>query len=324
MMDNGFIYEYNNGCLYNYNNQNEFFYSFEEQNVNESFSKEDIKEYDNSPINENYINNEIIPQYDSFYPKLNLEPPNIITGETEPFSKHFINQKRNRDIPDNFNMEKEKEKEKEEINHANDINQGISKDNINKKIKRKVGEKTLGRRKKDKIYSAEAEHDKFKEDNIMRKIKSFFLKYILEQLNNSLKDKSFSFYPLDTILNKHLKKDFNEALLNKKIYEIFQEYETNKRYQKKQNSNKILIKKLFDEKKETETIKILLMSYRDILDYVREKDFYYFLNKIKEKEIKNNKRKNDNIDNYMILVKELLNKYENWFLKKNGRNVDKK
>ena len=316
MIDNEFLNEYDNGWLYNYNNQNEFLYSLEEPNINESYSKEDNKEYDNYPINENYLKNENIPQYDSFYPKINMEPPNIITVETEPFSKTLINHKRNRDNQDDNIIEKEEEKPEEE-KPKEEINED------NKSIKINAKEKTLGRRKKDEVYSGDANHDKFKEDNIMRKLKSFLNKYVLERLNRSLKDNFYSFYPLDAILNKYLKKDFNEALLNKKIFEIFQEYETNKRYQNKE-SNKILIKKIFEEKTETETIKILMMTYRDILNYVRDNDLNYFLNQIEEKEIKNRKNKNENIKNYMLAVKEVLNDYENWFLRKNGRNSDKK
>ena len=324
MIDNGFLNEYDNAWLYNYNSQNESFFPLEEQNDNESFSKEDVKEYDNYLINENYVKNENIPQYDSFYPKISMEPPNIITVPTEPFSNPFINQKRKRESQNDIKIEKEEvkeEKEKEEINNEKGNKEEINEDNNNIKIN--VKEKTLGRRKKDEIYSGEADHDKFKEDNVMRKLKSFLNKYLIDRLNRSLKDKYYYFYPLDTILNKYLKKDFNEALLNKKIFEIFQEYETNNRYQNKQ-SNKILIQKIFEEKKETETIKILMMTYRDILDYVRDNDLDYFLNQIKEKELKNRKNKNENINKYMNLVKELLNDYENWFLRKNGRNSDKK
>ena len=112
---------------------------------------------------------------------------------------------------------------------------------------------------------------------------------------------------------------------NLKIEENNNKDNSNKKEEEKENINKEEDnQKIFEEKKETETIKILMMTYRDILDYVRDNDLDYFLNQIKEKEIKNRKNKNENINKYMNLVKELLNDYENWFLRKNGRNSDKK
>ena len=44
----------------------------------------------------------------------------------------------------------------------------------------------MGRRLKDEIYNTEAQHGKFGEDNIIIKIKTFIIKYILALLNDSL------------------------------------------------------------------------------------------------------------------------------------------
>ena len=55
---------------------------------------------------------------------------------------------------------------------------------------------------------------------------------------------------------------------------------------------------------------------------VREEELESFLANIKNKETKMND--NQNIDEYMNSLKDLLNKYKEWFAKKKSRNREKK
>ena len=127
------------------------------------------------------------------------EIQNIITGKTEPSSKGFLNKKRNlekkdKEILDHISIIEENDKdEKEEKETENNNDDGN-------------GKKKRGRRSSDKTYSEEADHNKFKEDNIIRKIKTYTFKYILNALNNSLEKTRNRFYPLDKDLMKILKK----------------------------------------------------------------------------------------------------------------------
>ena len=79
-----------------------------------------------------------------------------------------------------------------------------------------------GRRRENCKYDEEPKHTKFDEDNIIRKIKTFIFKYILNLLNNSLNDETQEFYPLESELNENLKKDLNEQLLNRTIRDIYE------------------------------------------------------------------------------------------------------
>ena len=271
------------------------------------------------------------------------------TVNTEQTSNHLLNQKRERekeeyDEDDNNNdndsdkdwyfiepktenieVENNEEEEEEIVQKEEKLEEEIivEKKKKSKKYikKRESSDKQTGRRKKGVIYEEDPEHDKFKPDNIMRKIKTFIFKYILEILNNSLKISSSRFYPLNTELNENLKKDFNEKLLDRTIYDIFMNTSLNKRYKCSNEPNKKLIEKIYKDYSQTETKDILEMKYSEVLDYIRSKDMEYFLDKIKGKEKKN---KNVFIDYYMKNVKELLINYENWFNKKLGRNVTKK
>ena len=271
------------------------------------------------------------------------------TVNTEQTSNHLLNQKRERekeeyDEDDNNNdndsdkdwyfigqktenieVENNEEEEEEIVQKEEKLEEEIiveKKKKSKKYIKKKESsDKQTGRRKKGVIYEEDPEHDKFKPDNIIRKIKTFIFKYILEILNNSLKISSSRFYPLNTELNENLKKDFNEKLLDRTIYDIFMNTSLNKRYKCSNEPNKKLIEKIYKDYSQTETKDILEMKYSEVLDYIRSKDMEYFLDKIKGKEKKN---KNAFIDYYMKNVKELLINYEDWFNKKLGRNVTKK
>ena len=99
-----------------------------------------------------------------------------------------------------------------------------------------------GRRKKNVEYDNKSNkplHDKFKEDNVIQKIKTFTFDYILNKLNKSFKNNIYEFYPLTKEINNNLKKDFNEKLLDRTIYDIYMKSDLNKRYK---NINDSIIK----------------------------------------------------------------------------------
>ena len=260
---------------------------------------------------------------------------------TEPNSKdHHLNQKRSREETEYYEQNdnvlvEEKEENKIEVKECEEKTdekdeqkeeKAEEKSTTNKKEKNYINNninnntKARGRRKKDESYDDEPEHDKFKPDNIIQKIKTFYFKYVLELLNNSLKDNHYKFYPLDKTLNVNLKKDFNEDLMNRTIYDIFMNSELNERHKNGDYSNKNLINKILEENCEIKTIKILKLKYIDVLNYIRQNDRKNFLEKIRAKEQKN---KGQQIDLYMKEVNFMLDDYENWFRRKNGRNVNR-
>ena len=174
---------------------------------------------------------------------------------------------------------------------------------------------------KDEIYEKDANHNKNSADNIITKIKTAIFKYILDHLNQSLEFTKYKFYPLNVKLSTCLKKKFNMELLNRTVYDLYNTEDLNKNYINGNDSNKILIKKIFDEKKEKKTIDILNMKFKDILDHIRKKDLDKFLNQIKSKEKKNKGKK---IDLLMDNVEHFLFDYENWFKIKKERNTKRK
>ena len=230
----------------------------------------------------------------------------FIYGTTESDSKILLNKKRKQEI------------NSDENNNGNNLEE----DNFFKKedIISLKGNSKRGRRKKNVEYDDEPHHDKFTEDNIIQRIKTFIFDYILERLNKSLKYESRRFYQLTKTLNSNLKKDFNEELLGKTIYEIYMTSDLCMRFINIPDANRELIKKIYEEKIEIETINILDKKFKEILDYIRKKDLDNFLTNFRLRVMK---KDNKSIDLYMKEVRKMLFQYEFYFQKKIGRNTKK-
>ena len=187
----------------------------------------------------------------------------------------------------------------------------------------------IGRRKIDENHNKKAKHNKFSHDNIIRKIKTQSLDFLVKKLNSCIKFRSGKFRPLNKKMKERLKRDENLELLNKKISDILSNTKMNKISEKRRKSNKKLIKKIYNENIEKEVINILSMTFQDFLNDIRDNYLEEFLYLIKEKEIKiQNKIKNKSkdyfdVESYMNLFKKLLFKYEGWFKDKKGRNTKK-
>ena len=230
----------------------------------------------------------------------------------------------------------------EEISLNEEENQIMYKE-LNKNLEKQKGRKKKGQTDK-------GNHTKFSEDNIMRKIKSNFLNYCYNLLNKSLKDKKLVFVRLTGNISKNLKRDYNLNLLNKTIKDLYSNSIISGKYIRNKetfcNINKKLIKQIFRENKEKETIQILNLTYFELFRIFRRKiidinfelkqkieninilnennfgDIISFLSGVEEQEINKNENK-ENIQEYINKITELCIKYENWFSSKKGRNRNK-
>ena len=221
----------------------------------------------------------------------------------------------------------------------------------------KVTKKTnVGRKKKkDPIKGI---HNKLKADNIINKIKGFFVNYNLKDVI-----KKNSIEKIDLIKVNHgfiedLSKDKNEILFSKKIKDILREEKItskNKNYHK--YANRFLIDKIYKQEKEKKVIKILELTFRELfiifrrklncqkdreaLEIIKEKikgldllendnykDIGYFINEIENKEKKNKdiiytEDDENESEKYIEEIKNLCCNYEEWFNAKKGRKGKK-
>ena len=153
---------------------------------------------------------------------------------------------------------------------------------------------------------------------MMRKIKTNLLDYTVNYLNESLEDKTLKFYKISSDISENLKKDFNMQLMKRTLYDIFKKTKLSNKYRKKKynNFNSSLIDKIYKEKIEIKTIKILEKKYIEIINEIKENNLKEFMEKIEEKEKADEAENNSE---YIKSLEELLKNYENWFKNKRGR-----
>lgn len=204
------------------------------------------------------------------------------------------------------------------------INKFIIQKNLQFNITKKEAEKPnfLGRKKyEEEEKKSHDKHDKFCIDNMVRKIKTNIMDYILNKLNDSLIDKELKFHRIDKQLNENIKRDYNINLLNRTVADIFYNSKMSKKYRTNIDAdiNKYLINKITNEQKEIDTIKLLNKKFIDVLNEIRieEENMAIFFNKIK---IKEKRLKEDRMEEYLESLKNLLLGFEKWFSDKKGRN----
>ena len=180
-----------------------------------------------------------------------------------------------------------------------------------------------GRKKKMISKLIKSGHNKNKEDNIMRKIKTHLFEYIVNQLNLSLSDERKKFYKIDKSLSENLKKDFNMELMEKRIFDIFMNTKISKKYKRISDKfyNAKLINTILAENIEKETIKLLSMKIIDMINFIKENQLVEFLSIIEKKEKGIDE---SNINQYMNLLRKVLIDYKSWFANKRGRTRFKK
>ena len=202
---------------------------------------------------------------------------------------------------------------------AADMNIIINKGKENKtKTKNKSGI-NLGRKRRSD--EREAYHTKYRSDNMMRKIKTYFMNFVHNYLNESLTFSHKTFLKINKKVSENLRKDFNMSLMQMTIKEIYEQHSINEKYsdyKKGRNINQALIKEIFEKNKDIETIKILNSKYIDLIIVLRTKFLDKFSSELIEKEIKLGENKDDSLM-YVNELKDLLINYEEWFEKKAGR-----
>ena len=184
--------------------------------------------------------------------------------------------------------------------------------------------------RKSKNSEVKGNHDKFAEDNIMRKIKSNFLDYAHKRINDSFKNKKYQFIKLFPQLNELLKKDYNLDLMKRTFKDLYENSPISSKFRKKKLENSDLNKRIIQEiysdieRKEFDVISLLDLTYLDLLKEMRTNDLDTFLNNIRIEEIKNNEDESEeDIDRYVEKMRGLILDYENWFNSKSGRKSKK-
>jgi len=283
-----------------------------------------------------------IPQdQDLFFPQLSSQYHEFILHEEEEESRHPSLENLTQSILDYQNLindekplsqtiqpvlEQNKEpKNKQDISQLIIIqkettNTSLTKPNPYSTIGNEI--KLLGRKRRED--KGKGVHSKYKPDNQMRKIKSYYIKYITENVNASLSPEHKKFLKITPDVNEDLNTNYNLDLMKKLIKEIYVENPINKRYSKEEielDYNKDLIEEIYRKNEETKAIRILNMTYIEYLDFMRKNDLNKFKNELLQKEIKNGEKQE--AIRYVNELVMLLMDYEGWFKRKTPRTSRK-
>lgn len=202
---------------------------------------------------------------------------------------------------------------------------------IKEKIKPQNGNK---RGRKRKGESGKGKHSKKEKDNIIRKIKVHFFRYVKETLNKAIKDKRHKFKNVPYYIISKSSKEFNTDLMNLTIKEIYEEsfQYVDKYKEKNYKRNKWALEyfsKEENEVNEKEVINLLNLNFIQFFDIFRNEYLPTFLDEInplsKNKKPNNNKKGESNVDEkideedvnqYLTKVENICNNFETLFLNK--------
>ena len=230
----------------------------------------------------------------------------------------------------------------------NNENSENKENNENNEYNNQVQKKQYGRKSRDiKLMGVKGNHTKIDNDNMIRKIKSFFGKSLYKYLNRIFIGED-QLLKLNIDINRRLKQDFNVKLFDMKLKDIYLESDISDKYKYKTKEDNIkLINKIYKEQKEIEVITILNLTYYEafkifirkiapeifdnnleekikrtqILNNKKFEDITVLLNNI-EKNGKDNGEKKEDINEYKRKIIELCLNFKKWFEDKVGRERD--
>ena len=198
--------------------------------------------------------------------------------------------------------------------------------------------KGKGRIKKNTIYVGK--HNKFSEDNIIRKIKGKFLekcrlyindlykKYLLKK-NRDPKKERILLQRLNPKVSRKIKRNLNLEWLESKLYQVFSENVSEKCTLYDEDYNERQIKVLFSKDEATEVIKILKKSVKEMFHYYTNNEeidgFKTLKDDLEEIKKKMNEEKEEYIDRYLNKYRSIAENLEDIFINKSSRtnNVKK-
>lgn len=273
---------------------------------------------------------------------------NIILADT-----FFTTKKRNfsKDLLFNDSEEKKDEGEEENDIKREEIGQ---KEDKEKESNQMHNDETVIKKKSSKGRKSfddegEGKHTKDSEDNMFRKIKSFFVGSYHDYLNSTIQDPELQLTKVDFYICKEIKKDFNESLFAATLKKIYETVNLSDKYsnliKNEPDKNRKIIEKIFNENKEVEAIKTLNLTFDEVYQifisrycplssqlikkiegtniltskkFLKLDDFLKYIREKFEKE-KEKKKNQTNIDGYISKIKNLCLNLKKWFQDKNGR-----
>lgn len=316
------------------NGSDDFFPSIDCQIFNKD--NENDNSYENPLTINTFIDNNNLNSFNSMAQKINLDYKSNFDSES-PDKVYLIKNDKLLIFMDENNQNILSTKGQSKTDNIKDL--GLKPLQSNKKKIYKITKDFKGKGRIKKNTNFVGKHNKFAEDNIIRKIKGRFLEYCRLYINYSYKkyflnntqtNKKYHnlIQKIDSKIVKQIKKERNIEWFDTKLYKIFSQNVSEKCSQYKEDYNKKQIKLLYDKNEVTDVIQILNMPVREmyenfILNKKKEgfKTLENDLEEIKKKMIEENE---DNIEEYLNKYEYIAQNLESIFMKKNPRKNNKK
>ena len=290
------------------------YFTYKENNNSTDYNSKNLISIQNNNLTSNELQTNIFPN----------EPDNDSNkGENETIENKaifYIKKTNNNRVNENFRNENQNlNLENNIIEDNNNNNRGRNKRNSNKK----------------------GEHNKKSEDNIINKIKAYFINTFIRYLIIEFSlNKNIELKKLPTKFIGDVTKKNNERLFDMKIKDILCEQEISSKYSTCDRfENKKIIEKIYKENKEIKVIKILELTFEELFIIFRRKlndpedkeELEKIKHKIESLDLleENNKykgienlikeQKKMNGEEYIEKIKNLCLGFKKWFNDKNKR-----
>ena len=361
--DNNENFYYTNDVHIDFNNNKKIIYDIDANELNQN---KNINDIDVGEVYYNYHN--YMDQNDSKKTEItnnintinyngkqiNTYNEQINIALNELYNSHKLNLETKLDMQ--LLKKKNRRRTKKEIEFDKKINK--SKEKI--KIKTKLGRKSL----LELSLMSSSRHSKKADDNIMKKINSYFLESVRNWLNNSFLDENGNFQTIKrmkklkkklflkirpNLITINLKRSYVINIINEKFKNILSNDISIKYKTICKDQNKILIEEIYKENNQPFIIFILEQKFIDVLNYFSGQDTgenfkNFFLTKKYDKQIVeqflknfnrigkflsdiNNKEKERDIkktQDYIQRISLLCVNYKEWFENKFNRKENKK
>ena len=268
---------------------------------------------------------------------IKINPNNDLNLITKTKNTTLLNNKTRRE-----EFDSEEKKINNEISNRIEIeitNKNIP--NINEKTKKK-GRKKKSEKENINLTEDKNIHTKIDDDNIIIKIKTFFINNFHKFINGLIKESNMKLKQLDPIIKVNIKQDYNIKLWNTTFKTIYSKEKICKKYNIDPDKNKKIIDEIYKNNSYNELIKILNLTFAEVFEIfikdlkelnsellakVENYEIYKnvefsnldnFYNKIKDQEKKEG-QSDEFIEDYINEIKTKCIFFKNWFDEKIGR-----
>jgi hypothetical protein len=311
-------------------------------NLNNCFSDDDTFPQLNSNIKEfdDILSYSFMKEYnDVFEPKYDIDLHKNYRNEIIP-SLFKENTKKTKE---ESNKDEDFIKADDDLTHNTNSDYKKKVDNIQVKMRENIYSKmpfreNTNKGRKTKLYEGLGKHNKFSDDNLIKKIKNMFkksfTKFINKKIstmysqNDSNNSKNKQLYKLSQKQGERSKTEYNKSLLNRTLQSVFSEDISTKYKIKNPNYNKELIEKLLNEKDENKRLtfqKIFNLTFIESLKHFRGSIFINELSEMKTfKDYLIKKDFGKNSKEYREILIIYMNNFEKIVMEKRSRKNNKK